>query len=339
MKAYKATYNGTCKTITFEEGKTYTFNGKLEMCRTGFHFCENPQDTRRWYNYEKKFKLMEIEVLGEVIRDIDKSITNKFKVIRFLSDEETSTLLGISLHPNGKIAWRKLPYIATCKTPEYDVEEFFDDHGNPTYKKYSNGITVNCEYKYDDHGRMIYKKDSRGIEHTWEYKYDDHGNVIYKKDSRGDEFTWEYKYNDSGKLVYLKAGDVGTEYQYNENGVLICESSRFHIRKYDEHGNIIYSEEIGSHIHRWEYKYDENGVMTYQKLPDKTVSYFDNHGNMIRREFPDGTTIHNEFKYDENGRIIYYKDAEGDELFKTYDQKGNLIYFKDKCVEWSITIQ
>jgi len=40
MIAYKATYNLKCETITYEVGKTYTFNGKLIMCDQGFHFCK-----------------------------------------------------------------------------------------------------------------------------------------------------------------------------------------------------------------------------------------------------------------------------------------------------------
>jgi len=35
MKAYKATRNMKCKSITYEIGKTYTFNGKLIMCEQG----------------------------------------------------------------------------------------------------------------------------------------------------------------------------------------------------------------------------------------------------------------------------------------------------------------
>ena len=95
MKAYKATINGKCKTITFEEGKTYTFNGKLEMCSQGFHFCKNPKDTLQWYDYSKNFQLMEIEVLGVIIDSDNKSLTNKFKVLRFFTQSEMFGLLNI----------------------------------------------------------------------------------------------------------------------------------------------------------------------------------------------------------------------------------------------------
>ena len=39
MKAYKATYNGRCGTLTYEIGKTYTLEGELQLCKQGFHYC------------------------------------------------------------------------------------------------------------------------------------------------------------------------------------------------------------------------------------------------------------------------------------------------------------
>jgi len=39
MKAYKATKNLKCQTITYEVGKTYTFKCELKMCEQGFHYC------------------------------------------------------------------------------------------------------------------------------------------------------------------------------------------------------------------------------------------------------------------------------------------------------------
>ncbi|TRZ82894.1 hypothetical protein D4R86_01075, partial [bacterium] len=81
MKAYKATYNMKCETMTYEVGKTYTFNGKLIMCKNGFHFCLNAVDTLIYYSFTPEFQLLEIDVLSELITNEDKSITDKFKVI------------------------------------------------------------------------------------------------------------------------------------------------------------------------------------------------------------------------------------------------------------------
>ena len=62
MKAYKATRNMKCQSFTYEIGKTYIFKGKLVMCEQGFHFCKNPKDILQWYNYDKDFVLLEIDI-------------------------------------------------------------------------------------------------------------------------------------------------------------------------------------------------------------------------------------------------------------------------------------
>jgi len=49
MKAYKATYNMTCRDVKYEVGKTYTYNGELIMCEKGFHFCKKAIDTLNYY--------------------------------------------------------------------------------------------------------------------------------------------------------------------------------------------------------------------------------------------------------------------------------------------------
>jgi hypothetical protein len=78
MNAYKATYNRRCKTIQYEAGKTYTFNGEIELCKQGFHFCEKPLDTLTYYSMGETFILMEIEVLGKVIKKDMKCTPEEF---------------------------------------------------------------------------------------------------------------------------------------------------------------------------------------------------------------------------------------------------------------------
>ena len=94
-KAYKATNNMKCKTLTYEVGKTYTFNGKIKMCSTGFHFCKKAKDVLKYYKHNKDFKLLEIEVLGKTVNNNDKSVTNKLKVLRVIPEKEHLSLLGI----------------------------------------------------------------------------------------------------------------------------------------------------------------------------------------------------------------------------------------------------
>jgi len=85
MIAYKATTNGKCINIIYEVGNTYTFNGKLKMCKSGFHFHKDLYDIYNYYPNDKETRIFEIEVLGKVITKDDKSVTNKFKVLKEIS--------------------------------------------------------------------------------------------------------------------------------------------------------------------------------------------------------------------------------------------------------------
>ena len=60
MKAYKATLNMKCRDLTYEVDKTYTYNGIIKLCKSGFHFCKKAKDTLNYYKYEKDFILLEI---------------------------------------------------------------------------------------------------------------------------------------------------------------------------------------------------------------------------------------------------------------------------------------
>ena len=157
MKAYKATYNGKCKDITYEVGKTYTLtHGDLEMCKRGFHFCKNIVDLIEWYyfikddKYNEDIKVFKIEVLGDIIEDSDKCISNKIKIVKELKREEI--LNGI------KSIYK------------------FDENNNKIWEKYSDESIA--EYKYDENNNLIFDKYLNGDIYEWEYKEDE---IVKKK--------------------------------------------------------------------------------------------------------------------------------------------------------------
>ena len=171
-KYYKATYNSKCLTLTYEQGKTYTFKGNLNICSAGFHYCENPIDTLAYYPYTKDFILMEVEPLGETQREGNKSVTNKLKVVKILNHEESLELIKDNIT--------------------------LDKNNNKIHYKNSNGI----EYwkEYDKNNNLIYFKDSNGIEY-WK-KFDKNNNCIHFKNSNGYEEWKEYDKNNN--LIYTK---------------------------------------------------------------------------------------------------------------------------------------
>jgi hypothetical protein len=89
MKAYKATYNLKCRDQTYEVGETYQTN-KLEICKSGFHFCKEMSDVLNYYSFNNDFLLIEVEILGDTQFSGNKGVTDKLKVLRIVPEEEWS---------------------------------------------------------------------------------------------------------------------------------------------------------------------------------------------------------------------------------------------------------
>ena len=81
MKLYKG-FNPdmTCRGYHFEENKTYTHEGKVELCKNGFHACKNPLDCFAYYNpAESVYHEVEMEDVLDERKDDSKVVG---KVIR-----------------------------------------------------------------------------------------------------------------------------------------------------------------------------------------------------------------------------------------------------------------
>ena len=83
MKGYKV-FNPdfTCRGFQFEVGKTYEHKGELKICRSGFHFCRNVADCFQYYSFDPKNRVAEVEAVGLVESDSDKSVTDKITIVR-----------------------------------------------------------------------------------------------------------------------------------------------------------------------------------------------------------------------------------------------------------------
>ena len=83
MKGYKV-FNPdfTCRGFQFEVGKTYKHEGEIGLCHAGFHFCRKAADCFRYYAFDPDNKVAEVEAVGLVESDDDKSVTNEIKIVR-----------------------------------------------------------------------------------------------------------------------------------------------------------------------------------------------------------------------------------------------------------------
>lgn len=64
--------NLKCRNFQYEVGKTYEHEGKVECCKQGFHFCENPFDVFEYYRPSDS-RYCAVEGSGKVDQDEDDS--------------------------------------------------------------------------------------------------------------------------------------------------------------------------------------------------------------------------------------------------------------------------
>lgn len=83
MKGYKVfNPDWTCRGFQFEVGKTYKHDGELSVCNSGFHFCQKASDCFNYYSFDINNKVAEVEALGRISTDGDKSATDEIRIIR-----------------------------------------------------------------------------------------------------------------------------------------------------------------------------------------------------------------------------------------------------------------
>ena len=95
MKGYKVfNPDWTCNDFQYKVGKTFEMEGEVIMCRRGFHFCKKATDCFEYYSFDSKNKVAEVEALGDVETEGNKSCTNKIHIIRELSWYEVLDLVN-----------------------------------------------------------------------------------------------------------------------------------------------------------------------------------------------------------------------------------------------------
>ena len=103
MKGYKV-FNSdwTCRGFQYEVGKTYEHEGEISPCNSGFHFCKRAVDCFNYYPFNSNNRVAEVEALGEIKTDGNKSVTNKIKIVRELSWHEVLELVNTGRDNTGK---------------------------------------------------------------------------------------------------------------------------------------------------------------------------------------------------------------------------------------------
>ena len=96
MKGYKAfNRNMTCKGFQFKIGKEYVYEGEIELCKSGFHFCRDIADCFKYY-HKHDDRFAEIEAYGDIIKSDDdddsECVTNKIRIVKEISYDEAAKM-------------------------------------------------------------------------------------------------------------------------------------------------------------------------------------------------------------------------------------------------------
>ena len=71
-----------CKDFQYEVGKEYEHDGKVKLCRSGFHFCENPQGVFVHYapGNGNRFAIVEADEVSDERENDSKRVAKKLKI-------------------------------------------------------------------------------------------------------------------------------------------------------------------------------------------------------------------------------------------------------------------
>jgi len=227
MIAYKATYNFKCRNQEYKVGKTYT-SDRMQLCQHGFHFHQNMEDVFNYYKPSSDFILLEVEILGKIETEGDKSVTDKLKVIRVIPEEEYTDSMKSRFpifeyderdnrisetYPDGKKCTfeydeRNNKISATYSNSEKYTYEY-DERNNKISATYSNGNK--WTYEYDDRNNMISATQPNGYKCT--YEYDDRNNLISETHPNGNKWTYEYDERDN-RISETRPNDYKCTYEY-----------------------------------------------------------------------------------------------------------------------------
>ena len=93
IKGYKVfNPDWTCRGFQYEVGKTYKHEGDIGLCKAGFHFCQKIADCFNYYDFDNKNKVAEVEAIGLVETENNKSVTDEIRIVREISWIEMLTM-------------------------------------------------------------------------------------------------------------------------------------------------------------------------------------------------------------------------------------------------------
>ena len=95
IKGYKV-FNSdwACRGFQYEVGKTFKYEGNIELCGSGFHFCQKASDCFNYYSFNSENKVAEVEAIGLTEGVGDRLVTNEIVIVREIEWQELLTIVN-----------------------------------------------------------------------------------------------------------------------------------------------------------------------------------------------------------------------------------------------------
>ncbi len=135
MKGYKVFEpDWTCRGFQYEVGQTYTHEGPIRPCSSGFHFCAAPADCFEYHRFDPDNKVAEVEAIGQTIIDGNKTVTDQIVIVREIPWAELLTLVNQGKENTG------LCNTGDCNTGDWNT-------GNCNTGNRNTGFANQCNFE------------------------------------------------------------------------------------------------------------------------------------------------------------------------------------------------
>lgn len=257
MRGYKAFNKDlTCRGFQYEIGKTYEMDGEIEICRRGFHFCENLSDCYNFYEMWSDTRICEVEALGEIKSDNEvKYCTNKIKILSEVEKpKEKSNVSKTSMgycnsgtknngnRNSGDLNWGNFNS-GSKNVGHYNAGVNNKGNYNTGRDNEGNGNSGSCNYGYRNTGGENHGDFNSGDRNEGHYNTgsDNRGNYNSGRFNRGNNNTGYHN------IGYFNSGDynVGN----NHAGVFNCEEDST-IKMFDKESNWTMHDWVTSRAYR-----------------------------------------------------------------------------------------
>ena len=99
FKVFKSDW--TCRNKQYTCPGKFEEEGEIEVCGHGMHFCENAVDCFNYYDFNSNNKVAEVIAYGTVLKDGDKSCTNKLEIVREIPWDEVLRIINTGKNCTG----------------------------------------------------------------------------------------------------------------------------------------------------------------------------------------------------------------------------------------------